>query len=110
MAMAAAVGRAMDLGMLTASPIRDIVSAISVGVVDGKATLDLCYKEDYAAEVDMNVVMTGTGQFVEVQGTAERRPFGNAMLAEMLGLAEKGIMELAALQRAEIPAAVLKSK
>ena len=110
MAMAAAVGRAMDLGMLTASPIRDIVSAISVGVVDGKATLDLCYKEDYAAEVDMNVVMTGTGQFVEVQGTAERRPFGNATLAEMLGLAEKGIMELAALQRAEIPAAVLKSK
>jgi ribonuclease PH len=83
---------------LTAA-IRDCVGAISVGVVRGQALLDLNYVEDSSAEVDMNVVMTGSGGFVEVQGTAEQVPFGRARLDSLLAIAEGGIRRLVALQR-----------
>ncbi len=72
----------------------DAVAAVSVGIVDGVAMLDLPYAEDSRAEVDMNVVMTGSGRFVEVQGTAEGAPFSRAELDELLGLAEHGIASL----------------
>jgi ribonuclease PH len=86
-------------GVDQAKAIRDGVAAVSVGVVQGTPVLDLNYVEDSSAEVDMNVVMTGAGQFVEVQGTAEQIPFDRARLDVLLGLAEKGIRELAELQR-----------
>ena len=80
-------------------PLRDSVAAVSVGMVDGKPLLDLCYEEDFAAEVDMNVVMTGSGRFVEVQGTGEEATFSEQELSAMLGLARGGIGDLTALQR-----------
>ena len=86
-------------GMLPGSPLRENVAAISVGMVGGRALLDLDYEEDSTAEVDMNVVMTGSGAFVEVQGTAEQTPFGKDQLAELLALAERGIDALVGLQR-----------
>ena len=81
-------------------PIGDAVAAVSVGVVDGVCMLDLPYEEDSRAEVDMNVVMTSAGRFVEVQGTAEGMPFSRQELDELLVLAERGISELLALQSA----------
>ena len=75
------------------------VAAVSVGVVDGEALLDLCYAEDASADVDLNVVMNGAGEYIEVQGTAEGRPFTEARLGELLGLARRGIDDLLALQR-----------
>ena len=78
--------------------LKSNVAAISVGVCDGEALLDLCYEEDVWAEVDMNVVMTGEGEYVEVQGTAEGQTFGREMLNRQLDLAEKGIRELVELQ------------
>jgi len=86
-------------GVTPTAVLRDCVAAISVGVVGGQPLLDLNYAEDSTAEVDMNVVMTGAGEFVEVQGTAEQVPFGKRRLDEMLGLAEHGIRQLVALQR-----------
>ncbi len=86
-------------GVDAAAAIRDCVAAISVGVVDGQALLDLNYAEDSAAEVDMNVVMTGAGAFVEVQGTAERTAFPRERLDEMLTVASVGIRRLVAVQR-----------
>lgn len=80
-------------------PIRDFLSAISVGIVEEKALLDLCYEEDSAAQVDMNVVMTGLGNFVEVQGTGEEYQFSRKQLDELLSLGEKGCKELIALQK-----------
>ena len=77
----------------------DVVSAVSVGIVDGDALLDLDYGEDSSAEVDMNVVMTGDGRLIEVQATAERVPFERAQLDELLGLAARGIDEIAVVQR-----------
>jgi ribonuclease PH len=79
-------------------PLRRQVAAVSVGIVNGQAALDLCYQEDAEAEVDMNVVMTDRGEFIEVQGTAEHRAFGDAELARMLRLAGAGTKELFALQ------------
>ena len=84
--------------------LRDCVAAISVGIVGGAALLDLNYPEDSTAEVDMNVVMTGRGEFVEVQGTAEQTPFDRARLDALLALAERGIRQLVALQRRAIDA------
>jgi ribonuclease PH len=98
-AMADALERLVRGGALPGLPIRDCVAAVSVGVVGGRPVLDLNYAEDSAAEVDMNVVMTGAGAFVEVQGTAEQTPFGRERLAEMLALAELGIGRLVSLQR-----------
>ncbi|MCY7314976.1 MAG: ribonuclease PH [Rubrivivax sp.] len=86
-------------GKLTQSPIRDFVAAISVGVVQGVPLLDLEYTEDSACDTDMNVVMTGSGGFVEVQGTAEGAPFSRAEMNALLALADKGIRELIALQK-----------
>jgi ribonuclease PH len=78
------------------------VAAVSVGVIDGEARLDLPYEEDVRAETDMNVVMTGEGAFVEVQGTAEGAPFDRAMLDGLLALAEKGCADLTVLQRTSL--------
>jgi len=80
-------------------PLRDSVAAVSVGIVDGKPTLDLDYEQDFAASVDMNVVMTGKGRFVEVQGTGEEATFTEQQLQAMLKLARRGISQLAEVQR-----------
>jgi ribonuclease PH len=81
----------VKMGVLTAIPLKSAVAAISVGVVDGEVILDLCYDEDFRADVDFNVVMTREGDFIEVQGTAEGSPFSKTAMNEMLALAEKGI-------------------
>jgi ribonuclease PH len=94
-----AVTLLMAQGKLQASPIRDFVAAVSVGVVQGVPLLDLEYTEDSACDTDMNVVMTGRGGYVEVQGTAEGAPFTRAEMDALLALADKGIRELNALQR-----------
>jgi ribonuclease PH len=99
-ALRRATRRLMQQGTLKKDPMRRMVAAISVGVVNGEALLDLDYSEDSHAEVDANVVMTDTGEFIEVQGTAEGKPFTRARLDELLSLAEKGIRELHELQRA----------
>ncbi|WIG57988.1 MAG: Ribonuclease PH [Ktedonobacterales bacterium] len=85
-------------GSLTVDPVRMQVAAVSVGIVKGAPLLDLDYPEDSHAEVDSNVVMTNTGEFIEVQGTAEGKPFSRARLDELLTLAEKGIRELFTIQ------------
>jgi ribonuclease PH len=84
--------------------LRDSVAAVSVGLVDGEARLDLCYEEDAGAEVDCNIVMTGDGRLVEVQGTAEGAPFDRKQLDELLDLAASGIAELTEIQRAALAA------
>jgi ribonuclease PH len=81
-------------GMIEQVPVLDHLAAVSVGIVDGKPLLDLCYTEDSSAEVDMNLVMTGKGGIVEIQGTAEGEPFSKAELAKLLALGEKGIKQL----------------
>jgi ribonuclease PH len=83
-------------------PLIASVSAVSVGILDGQPRLDLCYAEDVIAETDMNVVCTGDGRFVEVQGTAEREPFDRAMLDDLLSLAVAGCAELTGLQQAAL--------
>ncbi len=92
--------RLVQAGTLSQHPLTDAVAAVSVGIVDGVCMLDLPYEEDSRAEVDMNVVMTGAGQFVEVQGTAEGVAFSRGELDELLGLAERGIGQLMEAQRA----------
>ena len=91
-------------GLLPASPLRDAVAAVSVGMFEGVAVLDLDYIEDSGCETDMNVVMTGTGGIVEVQGTAEGKPFSRSEMTAMMDLAHAGIGELVALQRAALAA------
>jgi ribonuclease PH len=91
--------RLVQTGQLAANPLDDQCAAISVGIVDGTPVLDLPYVEDVKAEVDMNIVMTGAGRFIEVQGTAEGQPFSRGELDSLLGLAEKGIAEIVDLQR-----------
>jgi ribonuclease PH len=98
-ALALALLRLREGGVLQSVPISDFVAATSVGVVDGEPLLDLAYEEDSRAEVDMNVVQTGAGKFIEVQGTAEGLPFDRAALLSLLDLAEAGIKELNRLQR-----------
>ena len=88
----------IDAGKLRELPLSDSVAAVSVGIVDGSSMLDLAYAEDSRAEVDMNVVISGSGQMIEVQATAERTPFGRASLDELLSLAAAGIEEISALQ------------
>jgi ribonuclease PH len=97
-ALADAVGWLRGRGALKAEPLLDSVAAVSVGVVDGKLMLDLCYEEDVRAETDMNVVCTGDARFVEVQGTAEGEPFDRAELDALLELAAAGCVELTRLQ------------
>jgi ribonuclease PH len=98
-ALSDAVAHLRERGALVAEPLRGSVAAVSVGVVGGISLLDLAYDEDVNADTDMNVVMTGDGRFVEVQGTAEGEPFDRALLDEMLGLASSGCVELTRLQR-----------
>jgi ribonuclease PH len=88
----------MEKNKLETFPIRDNVAATSVGIVDGTPMLDLCYTEDSAADVDMNIVMTSQGQFVEIQGTAEEEPFSREASDQLLDLAASGIQELIRLQ------------
>jgi ribonuclease PH len=99
-ALGLAVRRLLAAGTLKKSPLRDTVAATSVGVVDGAVLLDLAYEEDSRAEVDMNLVMTGSGRFVEVQATAEQVAFDDKQLAELLRVAKQGITDLMALQKA----------
>ena len=86
-------------GKIGKVPIQDYVAATSVGMLSGNLLLDLCYEEDSKAEVDMNVIMTGAGEFIEVQGNAERKPFTKEKMDSMLDLARRGIEELFTLQR-----------
>ena len=101
-ALADAVSWLQGRGRCKGSPLIASVSAVSVGIVDGQPRLDLCYEEDAAAQTDMNVVCTGDGGFVEIQGTAEREPFGRAQLDELLGLAVAGCAELTRRQSAAL--------
>ena len=97
-----ACSRLVQTGGLRAHPVSDGLAAVSVGIIDGIAMLDVDYSEDVRAEVDMNVVMTGSGRFVEVQGTAEGLPFTRNELDDLLGQAERGIAEILALQSAVV--------
>lgn len=94
-----ALDKIVKSGEIPAVPLTDSIAAISVGIVDGEAMLDLNYQEDSTAQVDMNIAMTGSGKFVEIQGTAEHTPFDGEMLDKMLDLARKGMKELFELQR-----------
>ncbi len=101
-----ALARAVDVGRsdgrFTGTVLTSQLAAVSVGMVDGRALLDLCYAEDSAAEVDMNLVMTASGKFIEIQGTSETEPFSNDNLQAMLRLGRRGIRELLAAQKAAI--------
>jgi len=97
-----AVGTLLERGVLAASPIRDFVAAVSVGLFEGVPVLDLDYAEDSGCETDMNVVMTGSGGFVEIQGTAEGEPFSTAQMSALVALAKQGIAELIAKQKAAL--------
>lgn len=98
-AMAYAINKLCQERSLNFFPIKDFLASVSVGVVGGIPHLDLKYEEDSTAKVDMNVVMTGSGQYVEIQGTGEDAPFSRQELDELLGLAEQGIQELIGLQK-----------
>ena len=97
-----AVAGLLTQGRITASPICDFVAAVSVGMMQGTPLLDLDYTEDSACDTDMNVVMTGSGGFVEVQGTAEGAPFSRSDMGALLDLAHQGIRDLVAAQRAAL--------
>jgi len=99
-ALALALEKLRDRGAIGTIPVIDYVAATSVGIVDGLALLDLAYDDDSRAEVDMNVVKTGDGRFIEVQGTAEGSPFGQEALLRLLDLADRGIQQLVEKQRA----------
>jgi ribonuclease PH len=101
-ALALACRRLVKNSILKTSPIRSEVAAVSVGIINGTPILDLAYAEDSTADVDMNIVCTGRGQFIEIQGTAEREPFTREQMDEMLKLAEKGVNELFEAQRAAL--------
>ena len=101
-AAALAVKGLAGQGLISGSPIRDHVAAVSVGLVQGQPVLDLDYIEDSGCDADLNIVMTGSGRFVEVQGTAEGQTFDRATLDQMLDLARDGIVELVQLQRQAI--------
>ena len=101
-----AVATLLAQGLIADTPIRDHVAAISVGLLDGVALLDLEYVEDSACDTDMNVVMTGSGGFVEVQGTAEGTPFSRAEMDTLIALADAGIRDLVALQRQALSTAI----
>jgi ribonuclease PH len=98
-ALAIALRQLVRYGALKSVPLRDFVAATSVGLVGGVPMLDLCYEEDSRADVDMNVVMTGSGRFVEVQATAEHTPFGDEQMASLIALARAGISQLVEIQK-----------
>jgi len=104
LALAAAIIKLMDKKLLPVTPLRDYVAAISVGVVNGVPCLDIDYKEDSRAEVDMNLVMTGGGKYVEIQGTAEKAPFDADTLVTLQTLGSQGIMRLVEIQKEKLAA------
>ncbi|HEU5002423.1 MAG TPA: ribonuclease PH [Actinomycetota bacterium] len=103
-ALADAIAGLVASGKLKASPLREEVAAVSVGIVDGVPSLDLCYVEDSSAQVDLNLVMTASGRFVELQGTAEGEPFSPAELQTMIDLGATGIEAIVAAQRKALQA------
>ncbi|PKM50949.1 MAG: ribonuclease PH [Firmicutes bacterium HGW-Firmicutes-7] len=98
-ALAIACHKLLEQGLISKMPLTGMVSAVSVGVVEEVVLLDLCYQEDSNAKVDMNVIMTDNGEFVEVQGTGEQAPFSKSTLNQLLEVAEKGISELITIQK-----------
>jgi ribonuclease PH len=98
-ALALALDQLVKFGVLKSVPLKDCVAAVSVGVVGGEAVLDLSYEEDARAEVDMNVVMTGSGRFVEIQATAEQTPFHDEQLGRLLDLSRRGVRDLFEVQK-----------
>jgi ribonuclease PH len=105
-ALVEAVKNWLNRGVITADPIKDSVAAVSIGIIDGKIHLDLCYEEDSRADVDMNFVMTGSGKFIEVQGTAENSPFTKKQMERMAEIAQQGIKELLKAQKKVIASLV----
>jgi ribonuclease PH len=103
-ALRGAINWLQEQGRVTTDPVRQSIAAVSVGIVDGVELLDLTYDEDSRAEVDMNIVMTSAGEFIEVQGTAEGRPYTGNQLKKLLALAESGISTLDAKQKRAITA------
>jgi len=101
-ALALACRRLVKNSIVKTSPLLSEVAAVSVGIIEGTSILDLAYAEDSTADVDMNIVCTGSGQFIEIQGTAEREPFTREQMDEMLLLAEKGVNQLFEIQRAAL--------
>ena len=99
MALGLALQKLVNDGILQKLPLKDYVAATSVGVVDGKLLLDLIYEEDFHAQVDMNLVQTGNGQLVEVQGTAEGNPFGKDDFYRLVDLASHGVRQLIEIQK-----------
>jgi ribonuclease PH len=99
-ALALALEKMRQRDLIRAIPLSDYVAATSVGIVDGEPLLDLAYEDDSRADVDMNIVETGDGRYIEVQGTAEARPFGRGALLTLLDLADQGIKQLVEKQRA----------
>jgi len=98
-ALVDALSKLKKSGLIKEVPISNYVAATSVGIVNGEMLLDLCYEEDSKAEVDMNIVMTAAGEFIEIQGTAERKPFAKEKMDKLLALAQKGIEDLFTIQR-----------
>ena len=98
-ALAEAARGWLDRGIINSDPIKETVAAVSIGIIDGKILLDLCYEEDSKADVDMNFVMTGSGKFIEVQGTAEHAPFTRKQMERMAEIAQGGIKELIKAQK-----------
>lgn len=101
-ALALACRKLVKNGILKNSPLLSEVAAVSVGIIEGTPILDLAYTEDSTADVDMNIVCTGRGKFIEIQGTAEREPFTREQMDEMLALAEKGVNQLFEIQRSAL--------
>ena len=100
-----ALKKLVQFGAVKTMPMRDAVAATSVGIVDGTALLDLCYEEDSRAEVDMNVVLTGAGEFVELQATGEKRAFTDPQLLNLIALARAGVQDLFEIQKKALAAA-----
>ena len=98
-ALANALTQMKQKGIIVENPLKNYVAAISVGITDGAPLLDLCYEEDSKADVDMNVVMTGEGKLIEIQGTAEGAPFTELQMNQLLALAKKGIRQLIEIQK-----------
>jgi ribonuclease PH len=105
-ALVLALQKMRDQGLIKSIPVQDYVAATSVGVIDGLPMLDLAYDEDSRAEVDMNIVKTGDGRFIEIQGTAEGPPFEREALNDLIALGDKGIRDLVALQRSIVGSAL----
>ncbi|RQD68864.1 MAG: ribonuclease PH, partial [Halanaerobium sp. MSAO_Bac5] len=103
-ALVDAVNFLLAEGKLSENPLKDFMAATSVGIVEGEAMLDLCYEEDFKAQVDMNIAMTENGEIIEIQGTAEENPFTREEMNKLYDLAEKGIRELIEIQKMNLAA------